>query len=224
MKSNHFSDFETLINLKESEEINLFDLAGTLDQKYSDLLIYSDFIIIPFEYSDVSVKSTLVFKNLLELIGKQKQNESLSVPNTTKGYKYPNQRKWMKKFQNMEHSLKIPVFKRNCLQTIDTRKLTYEQKYAVKSLLMKLLKNKQHFKNNSLNKNTNVKILIHPSRVYFLYYAGNIVYDLFEKKRKPYLPMLQKNFHLLIFAQSENLPPSSIGIEDVENIRTPKSF
>jgi chromosome partitioning protein len=25
-----------------------------------------------------------------------------------------------------------PVFKRNCLQTIDTRKLTYEQKYAVK--------------------------------------------------------------------------------------------
>jgi chromosome partitioning protein len=29
-----FSDFETLINLKESEKINLFDLAGTLDQKY----------------------------------------------------------------------------------------------------------------------------------------------------------------------------------------------
>ena len=25
-----------------------------------------------------------------------------------------------------------PVLKRNCLQTIDTRKLTYEQKYAVK--------------------------------------------------------------------------------------------
>ena len=25
-----------------------------------------------------------------------------------------------------------PVFKRNCLQTIDTRKLTYDQKYAVK--------------------------------------------------------------------------------------------
>jgi chromosome partitioning protein len=28
--------------------------------------------------------------------------------------------------------LKSPVFKRNCLQTIDTRRLTYEQKYAVK--------------------------------------------------------------------------------------------
>ncbi len=67
-KRQPFSDFETLINMKESEEINLFDLAGTLDQKYSDLLIYSDFIIIPFEYSDVSVKSTLVFKNLLGLL------------------------------------------------------------------------------------------------------------------------------------------------------------
>lgn len=43
-----FSDFETLINLKDSDEINLFDLAGTLDAKYSDLLIYSDFIVIPF--------------------------------------------------------------------------------------------------------------------------------------------------------------------------------
>ncbi|SQA92731.1 CobQ/CobB/MinD/ParA nucleotide binding domain [Chryseobacterium balustinum] len=58
-----FSDFETIINLKESDEITLFDLAGTLDAKYSDLLIYSDFIIIPFEYSDVSAKSTLVFVN-----------------------------------------------------------------------------------------------------------------------------------------------------------------
>ena len=51
-----FSDFETILELKKSEEIYLFDLAGTLDVKYSDLLIYSDFIIIPFEYSDVSAK------------------------------------------------------------------------------------------------------------------------------------------------------------------------
>ena len=58
-----FSDFETILELKKSEEIYLFDLAGTLDVKYSDLLIYSDFIIIPFEYSDVSAKSTLVLKS-----------------------------------------------------------------------------------------------------------------------------------------------------------------
>lgn len=32
-----------------------------------------------------------------------------------------------------------PVFKRNCLQTIDTRNLTYEQKYAVKNTFNELI-------------------------------------------------------------------------------------
>ena len=59
---------------------------------------------------------------------------------------------------------------------------------------------------------------------YFLYYAGNIVYDLFLKKEKIVHTDATEEFSLADFAQSENLPPSSIGIEDVENIRTPKSF
>ena len=60
--------------------------------------------------------------------------------------------------------------------------------------------------------------------VYFLYYAGNIVYDLFLKKEKTVYTDATEEFSLADFAQSESLPPSSIGIEDVENIRTPKSF
>ena len=59
---------------------------------------------------------------------------------------------------------------------------------------------------------------------YFLYYAGNIVYDLFLKKEKTLHTDATEEFSLADFAQSESLPPSSIGIEDVENIRTPKSF
>ena len=59
---------------------------------------------------------------------------------------------------------------------------------------------------------------------YFLYYAGNIVYDLFLKKEKTVHTDATEEFSLANFAQSESLPPSSIGIEDVENIRTPKSF
>ena len=59
---------------------------------------------------------------------------------------------------------------------------------------------------------------------YFLYYAGNIVYDLFLKKEKTVHTDATEEFSLADFAQSENLPPSSVGIEDVENIRTPKSF
>lgn len=48
------SDFNTILDMKESEEIFLFDLAGTIDDKYTALLNLSDYIVIPFEYSDVS--------------------------------------------------------------------------------------------------------------------------------------------------------------------------
>lgn len=133
-----FSDFESLINLKESEEINLFDLAGTLDQKYSDLLIYSDFIIIPFEYSDVSVKSTLVFKNLLGLL--ESEAERIFIRSKyDKGYKYLNQKEMDEEISKYGILIESPIFKRNCLQTIDTRKLTYEQKYAVKKSFSEII-------------------------------------------------------------------------------------
>ena len=133
-----FSDFETLINLKESEEINLFDLAGTLDAKYSDLLIYSDFIVIPFEYSDVSAKSTLVFVNFLGLL--ESQAERIFIRSKyDKGYKYLNQEGMDAEISKYGILLKSPVFKRNCLQNMDTRKLTYEQKYAVKNPFNELI-------------------------------------------------------------------------------------
>jgi chromosome partitioning protein len=126
-----FSDFEHLIEMKESEEINILDLAGTLDARYSDLLIYSDFIVIPFEYSNVSAKSTLVFINFLGLL--ESQAERIFIRSKyDKGYKYQNQEGMDAEISKYGVLLKNPVFKRNCLQTIDTRKLTYEQKYAVR--------------------------------------------------------------------------------------------
>lgn len=133
-----FTDFEALIGLKESEEINLFDLAGTLDAKYSDLLIYSDFIIIPFEYSDVSSKSTLVFVNFLGLL--ESQAERVFVRSKyDKGFRYLNQEAMDAELKKYGELLTSPIYKRNCLQSIDTRKLTYEQKYAVKNSFNELL-------------------------------------------------------------------------------------
>jgi chromosome partitioning protein len=127
-----FSDFETILDLKDNDDINLFDLAGTLDAKYSDLLIYSDFIIIPFEYSDVSAKSTLVFVNFLGIL--ESQSERIFIRSKyDKGYKYLNQEGMDAELKKYGTLIKSPVFKRNCLQTIDTRKLSYEQKYAVKN-------------------------------------------------------------------------------------------
>lgn len=125
-----FEDLESIHGLKDSEEINIFDLAGTLDQNYSDLLIFSDFIIIPFEYSDVSVKSTITFKNLLGLL--ESEAERIFIRSKyDKGYKYLNQEEMDLEISKYGKLINTPVFKRNCLQTLDTRKLTYEQKYAV---------------------------------------------------------------------------------------------
>ncbi|NML56794.1 ParA family protein [Chryseobacterium cheonjiense] len=133
-----FSDFEHLIEMKESEDINIFDLAGTLDARYSDLLIYSDFILIPFEYSNVSAKSTLVFINFLGLL--ESQAERIFIRSKyDKGYKYQNQEGMDAEISKYGVILKSPVFKRNCLQTIDTRKLSYEQKYAVKNAFAELV-------------------------------------------------------------------------------------
>lgn len=138
-----FSDFEHLIEMKESEDINIFDLAGTLDARYSDLLIYSDFIVIPFEYSNVSAKSTLVFINFLGLL--ESQAERIFIRSKyDKGYKYQNQEGMDAEISKYGVILKNPVFKRNCLQTIDTRRLSYEQKYAVKNAFAELIDHINH--------------------------------------------------------------------------------
>ena len=133
-----FSDFGAIINLKESEEINLFDLAGTLDEKYTDLLIYSDFIVVPFEYSDVSAKSTLVFINVLGQLESQAARVFIRSK-YDKGFRYLNQEGMDKEISKYGILLENPVFKRNCLQIIDTRKLSYEQKYAVKHSFNELI-------------------------------------------------------------------------------------
>lgn len=132
------ADFESLISLKESDDINIFDLAGTLDDKYSDLLIYSDFIVTPFEYSELSTKSTFEFIYVLSGIGSQA--ESVFIRSKyDKGYKYLNQEATDIELSKHGILLKSPVFKRNCLQNINTRSLSYEQKYAVKNPFNELI-------------------------------------------------------------------------------------
>ena len=58
---------------------------------------------------------------------------------------------------------------------------------------------------------------------YFLYYAGNIVYDLFLKEKTVQTDVAEE-YSLGDFAQAENEEPTLIGIEDVENLKTQKSF
>ncbi len=134
-----FADFETILKLKENENMNLFDLAGTLDARYIELLVYSDFIIIPFEYSDVSAKSTMVFINFLGLIESQAKRVFIRSK-YEKEYKYLNQTGMDKEIVRFGKLLQSPVFKRNSLETINTRKLTHFQKNAVREPFDELIK------------------------------------------------------------------------------------
>ncbi|GJH40062.1 hypothetical protein RCZ04_06120 [Capnocytophaga sp. HP1101] len=132
-------DFQTLMDMKKEEEtVYLFDLAGTLDERYIDLLIYSDFIIIPFEYSDVSVKSTMVFINLLGMIESQASRVFVRSK-YDKGYFYRNQQAMDEEFGKYGKLLSTPIYKRNDLQSINTRRLSYEQKNAVKQTFEELI-------------------------------------------------------------------------------------
>ncbi|MDQ8749924.1 hypothetical protein [Elizabethkingia miricola] len=59
---------------------------------------------------------------------------------------------------------------------------------------------------------------------YFLYYAGNILYDLLLRKGKTVQGNVTEEFSLGGFSEVNAQPPISIGIEDVENVSTPRSF
>ena len=60
--------------------------------------------------------------------------------------------------------------------------------------------------------------------IYFLYYAGNMVYDLFVKKESPIGTDEIDVFSLVEFEEQNRDEVTTVGIEDVENLNTPNSF
>ncbi len=68
------------------------------------------------------------------------------------------------------------------------------------------------------------KILIIIGIIYFLYYAGMIIYDLFIKKEVVVNPDETQVFSIGDYAEENKEEMKAVGIEDVENINTPKSF
>ncbi len=69
-----------------------------------------------------------------------------------------------------------------------------------------------------------IKISLTILAVYLMYYAGNIVYDLFLKKEKESYKQETEEFSLSEISEQYEDRTATIGIEDVENLNTPKSF
>ena len=68
------------------------------------------------------------------------------------------------------------------------------------------------------------KFLIIIGIFYFLYYAGMIIYDLFIKKEVVVNPDDTQVFSVGDYAEENREELKAVGIEDVENINTPKSY
>lgn len=129
LEESPFETWDHALRWSESKEIYLVDLAGTLDVKYTDMLMYSDYIIIPFEYSDVSCKSTLIFVNILSKMGSEAEKIFLRS-RYDKGFNYPNQPEMDEELSKYGKIVSAPVYKRNDLQTISTRGLVKNKTLA----------------------------------------------------------------------------------------------
>lgn len=131
---------QTMKSLRESDEIYLFDIAGNIDKRYSSVLNHSDYIIVPFSYSDVTINSTMVFINLCKLL-KLASGLYFVRNQVDKNSKYINQPEMDNELSKHGTLLQNSVYKRNCLQTITTKKLSWEQKLAVKNVFDELIYN-----------------------------------------------------------------------------------
>lgn len=69
-----------------------------------------------------------------------------------------------------------------------------------------------------------IKISLCILAVYLMYYAGNILYDLFLKKEKENYKDEVEEFSLSEISEQYEDLSKNVGIEDVENLNTPKSF
>lgn len=69
-----------------------------------------------------------------------------------------------------------------------------------------------------------IKISLCILAVYLIYYASNILYDLFLRKEKTVFQEESEEFSLSDISGHYDGLTQNVGIEDVENIITPKSF
>lgn len=69
-----------------------------------------------------------------------------------------------------------------------------------------------------------IKIFLTILAIYLLYYAGNIVYDLFLKKDTAAKEEEAQEYALTAFAESDVNEIKAVSIDEVEHLNTPNSF
>lgn len=137
-EKNVYRNIGKILAEHKPEDIWIFDLAGTLDGDYCELFEQSDYVIIPFEYSEFTHKATLVFIQMLILM--ESPAEQIFVKSRyDKGFNYPGKEYLDETLSRVGHLIDEPFYKRNCLQQINTFELSGKIKDAVKEPIMQII-------------------------------------------------------------------------------------
>lgn len=134
-------DTAILQQLKESADIFLFDTAGNINGDYAQLLLYSDVIIIPYQYSPNDMRSTVTFVGALLEVLNVKSKLLFVMNNMRKDDNYTLKSLMESDFERVGTVIKNPVYTTKRLLNVKTSGLNYEQKSAVKECFDELIFN-----------------------------------------------------------------------------------
>lgn len=133
---------DILKKLYLSKELFLFDVAGHINTKYNYILQFSKAIVVPFNYSDVALSSTMTFLILLrDTLEVPKENIFLIRNHLLKSANYKNKEQSDLRLSQYGTILDHSVYTKKSMQTINTVSLQKDQKLAVAKVFDELIYN-----------------------------------------------------------------------------------
>ncbi len=127
---NRFTNEDEILNLNKTPELYLIDLKSHIEERHLPLLVCSDILIIPFEYTDLTLEATAGFLKLLE--DHRSQATKLLVRYAQdKKQAYGNQATVDKSLKERATIVTEPIYRRSVLQEIHTTGFLPRQKQEV---------------------------------------------------------------------------------------------
>lgn len=136
----HYTQDDNILSqLKNSDDIFLFDTAGNINGDYAQLLLYSNVIIIPYQYSSADMRSTITFLNALIKVLDVNAKILFLNNNMRKDSNYFLKQIMEHDFSKIGTVISNPVHTKKSLLNLKTSGLNYEQKTAVKECFDELI-------------------------------------------------------------------------------------
>lgn len=123
-------EMEFLLGVKKSPTIRVVDLPSVIYEKHQEILKLSDIHLIPFEYSLLTIKSTMQYLNYLNLVGGDTKNLLIRWKLDSRRH-YKNQVATDLMLGEVGSFLMQPVYDFSALQDISVTGMSKEQRKPV---------------------------------------------------------------------------------------------